>query len=182
MTFVHKYENAFSEDLCDRLVEFFESKTDIATDNEFEGRSDRSIFCNEFQSFGQNFKDEVDSNLRQCYEETISHYNDIHRDYELVVNDTYKLQKSVAGGGFTSWHTEQGSSESTRSRFGVWMVYLNDCDSGYTEFKYIDLKAKPQKGTCLIWPASYTHCHRAAPDLKEDKYILTGWFSYNDAV
>ena len=30
-------------------------------------------------------------------------------------------------------------------------------------------------GKLVIWPAYFTHTHRANPDLKEDKYIITGW-------
>ena len=59
------------------------------------------------------------------------------------------------------------------------MLYLNTVDEGgKTEFKYQDLAIKPEAGTLLIWPAAYTHVHRANPDLVGKKYIATGWFVY----
>ena len=94
-------------------------------------------------------------------------------------NIILKFQKSSAGGGFFDWHTEQGDS-ATASRFLVWMIYLNTVEKGgHTEFKYQKRSLKPTAGTLVYWPAGYTHIHRAAPDLGEDKYIATGWFSYN---
>ena len=59
------------------------------------------------------------------------------------------------------------------------MFYLNTVTKGgHTEFLYQDVSFQPTKGQLLLWPASFTHTHRAAPDLKEDKYIATGWFHY----
>ena len=55
------------------------------------------------------------------------------------------------------------------------MVYLNDTDTGYTDFMHQKLSIKPETGKLVIWPAYFTHTHRANPDLKEDKYIITGW-------
>ena len=55
------------------------------------------------------------------------------------------------------------------------MVYLNNTDSGYTDFMHQKLSVKPETGKLVIWPAYFTHTHRANPDLKEDKYIMTGW-------
>ena len=77
------------------------------------------------------------------------------------------------------WHSEvpifYPKWENVRERFGVWMIYLNDTDTGYTDFYHQNLSIKPETGKLVIWPAYHTHRHRANPDLKEDKYIITGW-------
>ena len=105
----------------------------------------------------------------------------------MRVEDTiitgYKFQKSTEGGGFTTWHSELpifGKRWTDfRERFGVWTFYLNDTDTGYTDFMYQKLSVKPETGKLVIWPAYFTHKHRANPDLKEDKYIITGWLETN---
>ena len=98
---------------------------------------------------------------------------------EGFTSEVYET-RSYPDGGFYSWHTEQGRGEYSSNRMGVFMVYLNTVNKGgKTEFKHYELDVKPEKGTLIYWPASYTHRHRAAPDLKEDKYILTGWLSYS---
>lgn len=91
----------------------------------------------------------------------------------------WKMQRSETGGGFHAWHYEQGAGINNRARFAVWMLYLNDVEQGgKTEFKYQDVQFTPKTGTLLFWPASYTHVHRAAPDLIGSKYIATGWLNY----
>lgn len=101
------------------------------------------------------------------------------RDFDIVYDPATKLQRSGPGGGFTGWHTEQGEHPIAKPRIAAWMIYLNDVEQGgRTEFKFLNKNYKPVKGTLLIWPAAFTHMHRAAPDLQENKYIATGWFRY----
>ena len=102
---------------------------------------------------------------------------------EMCIRDSnitgWKLQKSEKGGGYYKWHSElpifYPHWNTVRERFGVWMIYLNDTDTGYTDFYHQNLSVKPETGKLVIWPAYHTHRHRANPDLKEDKYIITGW-------
>lgn len=91
----------------------------------------------------------------------------------------YKMQKTYAGGGFCQFHNEQGSDSETVIRYGVWMLYLNDVTKGgTTDFPVQGLRLAPTEGTIVLWPAAYTHPHRGSPDLKETKYIVTGWFEH----
>jgi hypothetical protein len=45
------------------------------------------------------------------------------------------------------------------------------------EFKHLDHSEKPETGKLLFFPAGYTHYHRASPELKGQKYIITGWLT-----
>jgi hypothetical protein len=82
--------------------------------------------------------------------------------------------------GFYQWHTERyNNSYPNASRHLVFITYLNDVDDGgETEFYYQELKVKPRKGLTLIWPADWTHTHRGVTSPTQEKYIVTGWFSY----
>jgi hypothetical protein len=63
----------------------------------------------------------------------------------------------------------------------VFMTYLNTVDDeGETEFWYQRKYIQPRKGRTLIWPAEWTHTHRGIPSQTQDKYIITGWYSYVD--
>ena len=91
----------------------------------------------------------------------------------------YKMQKTYAGGGFCQFHHEQGSDPETVIRYAVWMLYLNDVTKGgTTDFPVQGLRLAPSEGTIVLWPAAYTHPHRGSPDLRETKYIVTGWFEH----
>lgn len=177
--FINKFSKALPADICEEAIERFEEKIDQAEKVQDEFRDDYSLFIDNYQSF-----DRVQEAINLClhtYYKDITEFQDNSLDYSMVIARPFKLQKSLAGGGFTDWHTEQGSSQGSKDRFAVWMIYLNTVNKGgKTEFLYYDKAVKPEQGTLLIWPASYTHVHRAAPDLEETKYIATGWFTYGN--
>ena len=68
------------------------------------------------------------------------------------------------------------------------MDYVNGCLYYYinefsylTNFSYVSalvLLQKPERGTVVIWPGSFTHLHRGNPPMS-DKYIATGWYQGN---
>jgi hypothetical protein len=65
------------------------------------------------------------------------------------------------------------------ARHLVFMTYLNDVtDAGGTEFLYQGITVQPRKGLTLIWPADWTHHHRGVVSPTQEKYIITGWFSF----
>jgi hypothetical protein len=92
-----------------------------------------------------------------------------------------KLQKTPPRGGFHHWHCEAADLE-TSNRVLVWTIYLNDVPDGEgeTEFLWQGVKIKPKAGTCSIWPAAFTHVHRGNPVYSCDKYIATGWYTYDE--
>jgi hypothetical protein len=51
-------------------------------------------------------------------------------------------------------------------------------DQGETEFYHQNIKIKPEKGLTIIWPADWTFTHRGLPSLTQEKFVVTGWFSY----
>lgn len=186
--FINVYNNALTDEFCDAAVEqinhfiersenFTKFTDHIKRDND-NGRNDISIFCGHFES-SKWITEGLNKSLNKYYNKYCEEYT-IGTSFETAYQDKPKLQKSSAGGGFFQWHCEQGGGTSA-SRFLVWMFYLNDVEKGgKTEFLYQDVQFKPTKGQLLIWPAAFTHTHRAAKDLEEDKYIATGWFHYDN--
>ena len=85
------------------------------------------------------------------------------------------LQKTEPTQGYHMFHGEN-LNWNLQHRTMAWMVYLNDVpEGGETEFLYQKRKLKPEKGTVVIWPGSFTHLHRGNPPMS-DKYIATGWY------
>ena len=89
-----------------------------------------------------------------------------------------KLQKTPPRGGYHFWHCENFSGD-TATRVLAWMIYLNDIPpgEGETEFIWQKRRFRPEAGTCLIWPAYFTHTHRGNPVYATSKYIATGWYT-----
>jgi hypothetical protein len=193
------YPNAYSPLLCEEIMQFMDNKFDVVAKDaheqgftEEEGydlngvrvvnnqkRIDKSIQLTNHPSA---------SKLTDIFTRVLEQYSMYHFTHHYGTSRVWseldhpmqlKCQKSSAGGGFCQWHYEQGNDWDCARRLGVWMVYLNDVtEGGKTEFRYQDMAVKPEQGTLVIWPAAYTHKHRAAPDLNQDKYIVTGWYTY----
>ena len=96
------------------------------------------------------------------------------------VTENVNIQYYQPTGGYKEWHTERiGKMLPYLDRHLVFMTYLNDVDDeGGTEFFYQRLRVRPRKGLTLIWPVDWTHLHRGVVSPSQQKYIITGWFSF----
>ena len=181
---IYEEKNALSEEICNDMISWFDNKTLYGDTGmnyakvDVQGRKDISLSeCQQFGSF-KPFYNQINSIIHKHMVHYINEFNKGGGTGFYTITG-YKFQKSVEGGGFTAWHSElpvfKPMWEKVRDRFGVWTFYLNDTDTGYTDFMHQKLSIKPETGKLVIWPAYFTHTHRANPDLKEDKYIITGW-------
>jgi len=120
------------------------------------------------------------SNLKPVLDEYIKKYPVCNNYASFADTEPTKVQYYPSNGGYFSWHTERGTNEDSFSaRHLVFMTYLNDVDdAGETEFLHQGIKVKPEKGLTLIWGADWTFTHRGIPSSQE-KYIVTGWLSFN---
>jgi len=140
------------------------------------GREDISLFLsdsNELSLLADNVTKAVEGRVRRYMED----FPEL-KTFDLY-NESIKFQKTKEGSaGYSTWHSERSGMRSYKRCF-VWLLYLNDVEKGgETEFLYQAYRHPPKAGDLIIWPAGYTHLHRGNPPLSEDKYILTGGFSY----
>lgn len=191
------WENALSAEWCEKLIADVDKKINAASlerpeqknrtvggvtfcDNK--KRLDISLILEDHQSLNL-ARHQLLKSLENCLAEMSALLKERGHcgspeiyDCEPVV---CKLQKTPPGGGFSVWHYEQGVSENMARRWGVWMLYLNTVErGGKTDFPNQEMSLQPEAGKMVIWPAAYTHPHRSAPDLEEEKYIVTGWLVY----
>lgn len=182
--FIDAYYDVLSPDICRQTCETMDeiiSRPDpgngcVLSDDS--SRKDWNIFTGRYGSLKKS-EEAILEAVMFHWRKYNSKYSITSKSFLEMFDSGWKLQKSETGGGFHTWHYEQGPGKNNRARFAVWMIYLNDVrDGGQTEFKYQEMNFTPQAGTLLFWPASYTHVHRAAPDLVGTKYIATGWLNY----
>jgi len=97
-----------------------------------------------------------------------------------TIVEPVNLQCYLKGGGYKTFHTERISGAlPNAARHLAFMTYLNDVmDGGGTEFIHQNVIVSARKGLTLIWPADWTHTHRGIISPTEEKFIITGWFSY----
>jgi hypothetical protein len=89
-----------------------------------------------------------------------------------------QLQWYKPGEGFKEWHIDAGHELAHRAL--VFMTYLNDVPNGGTEFMHHNITTPAEKGNTVIFPAGLTHIHRGQISQTHDKYILTGWLSWDN--
>lgn len=188
--FVGVYDDYFSPDYCNALIEYH---TWCSKNNKSYGRSETNIVKDD-ESINLNPMDIEEINFTfpniqgfigefnskfwdECYKDYRAKYSTLDQ-YDQHTIYTYKIQKTLPGGGYHIWHCEDGSKQ-MMSRLGVYILYLNDVEEGgETEFLYYSKRIAPKQGRLLIFPPNYPWTHRGNPPLSGVKYIMTGWIEY----
>jgi hypothetical protein len=97
------------------------------------------------------------------------------------ISEIINIQYYRPGGGYRDWHTERINAHQCVYRHLVFMTFLNDiprgCGGG-TEFGHQRMVIDAKAGRTCIWPADWTYMHRGVVSPTHEKYIITGWFSY----
>jgi hypothetical protein len=180
--FIEVYENAIPNQLCDAIVEVFETQDvlkpiqgSLQVMNVKESgelyRKDSSIALEEVNGA---MASEVYSSLNETLLAYIEKYPQL-KEMSLRSHGV-KIQKTEPTGGYHKFHCEMGGILVT-SRVLTWSIYLNDVDEGgETEFIFQAKRLKAIKGNIVIFPAAYTHTHRGNQPISGDKYIATGWY------
>jgi hypothetical protein len=184
--FIGVYEDALSSQDCEFIIQSFEkqaannSSTIKNNKEQFNsqeiGRMDYAIFAEHCLPVVCNTVNKTLDNCLHLYKEEFFYLKQIK-----AVSENVKLQRTPPRGGYHVWHCEADCRQN-RDRVLVWMIYLNDIPDGEgeTEFLWQGIRVKPKAGTCVIWPAQFTHPHRGNPVYSCDKYIATGWYTYTD--
>ena len=172
-------------DVCDELVAYFTSSASRVPGQVGDGQVDPDIKDSlDLQIGHDHFMDppvlRYLNNLRGVVQRYVEKYQASAALDEWGIAENIAIQHYEPGGGYKVWHTERwGRGMPAAARHLVFMTYLNDVsDAGGTEFLYQGLTVQPKKGLTLIWPSDWTHHHRGVVSPTEEKYIITGWFSF----
>jgi hypothetical protein len=181
--FVGIYENAFSKEYCNDIIQYFEllhSKgCSITRQQESPGMlkttRDTDTVWSDIRD--TDFIPSFNEKFWECYSLYADKYDVIKASAQHNIY-MWKVQKSVVGQGYHVWHYE-GDTRITCNRLLAWILYLNDVEEGgETEFLYYPKRIKPKAGTLILWPSAFTHTHRGNPPMSNTKYIVNGWVEY----
>lgn len=184
--FIGIYNNVISKERCQDIINKMESHIETNPSeirngkdqfpNGDVGRKDYQIFANKV--FG-NICREINSVLDECVNIYANEFF-VLKNLNQIKSDEVKLQMTPPRGGYHVWHCE-ADCKAHGDRVLVWTLYLNDIPDGEgeTEFLWQGLRVNPKAGTLCIFPAAFTHTHRGNPVHSCNKYIATGWYSFN---
>ena len=146
----------------------------IYVDKEHKDSEDLTIDPSYMENPIDNYRDY----LQKCLDQYVKKYEHANKINPYNINEAYTIQYYKPGGGFKNWHSER--AKASYKRVLVFMTYLNDIDDGGTEFYYQNLITPAKKGLTIIWPAEWTHTHKGQISHTKEKYIITGWYSFNE--
>ena len=176
------FDNYFTDELCDKYISYYDKVT-LEDRNNLQSTQDKhySLINRLYDTdlninyIGADFQRIFWTDIYPKYIEEypiIKEFNK-HRILDL------KIQKTEKGQGYHKWHCEMMDA-SSRNRFMVISLYLNNVKGGETEFLNQSLRVEPVKNRFVVFPATYTHVHRGNPPLSGTKYIITGWVEFGE--
>lgn len=193
MQFIYQNKEALSPFICKELINKFEDspyKQEGGISRGGQHTVDKKYKASTDMAFDPSFLQDPEwgsvlSHVINVLELGLQHYK--FKFYEsisgmqpLKIDTLFNIQRYTPGEAYHNYHYERGGKE-TAYRSLVWLIYLNTLtDGGETQFYYQDHKEKPEEGKLIIWPSDWTHMHRGLSSLTQTKYIITGWFNYNE--
>ena len=176
---------------CEELIKFYENNIDKTYTGNV-GKSDKDPRglvnskikkCSQLTIDKENFFSLSNyinhlSNILNCYKKKYPFCDSIS---PYTLKEPINIQHYKPKEGFYEWHTENLGCNLTKNRHLVFMTYLNTIENGGTEFYHQNIKTECKTGLTLIWPSAWTHIHRGIVSMKDDKYIITGWISFDSS-
>lgn len=94
----------------------------------------------------------------------------------------YKIQMYPRGVGHFKWHVD-ALGPHTQGRLLALILYLNDVEvGGETAFYYQAREISPRAGSAIFFPTAWTHMHCGRVPRSGDKYIVTSFFEFQNAL
>jgi len=186
---IEEYPNAFEPQYCEEIIKHFEvmARRDIVKPNN-RGHGfvtdNRIVFdwahTQKVYHYDYNLCDHFYQTINKIYlEDYIEKYSMLKHGAQHSPKGM-SLQRTGPHEGYHAWHAES-SDQSSSTRVVTYMLYLNDIDEGgETEFLYQGVKLKPEQGKLVLFPTSFLFPHRGNPIYTGYKYIITGWYTYDE--
>lgn len=185
MNYVTYYDNAIAPELCDRIIEKFESNP----------QQHEQTVLDEHRSFTEiNITKQKDWSDIQDILLDLMQYNlarymkqfnvDPKAWPEQVGYEMFRMKRYLPNSNDEFKFHVDVQDYATARRFLVYFFYLNTVEEGgETAFQYnrnteILAKVKPVKGRLLMFPPLWTHPHIGMKPISGPKYIIGGYLHY----
>ena len=189
--FIYEKDNSLSKELCEKLINYFESNIEI----QYEGiigvgekisvnkkkketidisiKLDELIYGSELYTMVDSLVENLKENL-QCYIEKLKEQN-VKFSIDKLSIKLLLLQRYKSNEGKFTYHTDFKLEKEMKYRLINFIWYLNDVEEGgETEF-FGNYKIKPTQGKIVFFPSEWFYPHQGKMPLSNNKYILTGW-------
>jgi len=181
--FVMVIDNAISDDLCDNIIDVFNSHKP-----EISGVGKGSVVYDIRNSDEYNIS--IDHQLQALHKTLTNHIVNVYKTYqhEMPIGimqhvpcenheisiESFRIKHYLKGEGYYHEHVD-----CIGKRIFAVIFYLNTVEEGgETEFLHIDVEAvKPVKGRAVIFPTTWQYPHAGRIPIRGDKYIVQGYIN-----
>ena len=190
MNHIQIYDNALPKESCHRLINYFDNHPDIEKGlimdensqikQSIRNPTDKFSYSRLERSF--NSLDNITSLLIPALVKGIAEYKKKFPFLNEVsywdLHSNFNIQKfNGKEDGYFTKHCEADGPYIDRML--TWMIYLNNARCG-TRFYHPRRDVKAKEGRLVIWPAGWTHPHSGITPNKGEKYLMTGWWTFNE--
>jgi hypothetical protein len=178
-SFVFEQRHALADDVCGEMIRRFEEHATeqypgrIGQTHEHDPSIKRST---DLVLSGKAHWQDLDRELYRSLNRALAEFKRSYPFFEAPFKDNgYAIQRTDAG-EFYHWHIDGGSHEfAMRQLVAIWYLNEPQGEGGETEFRYQDLRIRPETGKLLLFPPFWTHLHRGKTLSAGSKYIATTW-------
>ena len=189
--FIQRTSGTISKEECNIVIDFFENnkerhfKGSVGPDIRLDSKAkiDTEMFITLDELIEDSRLNPVGRGLKNACERYIENYPFLAALTYWNIYDGFKIQKYNPNEAYFAEHCENDGEINGygERRLIALMVYLNTVtDGGQTHFLTQNISFSPKVGDILMWPAYWTHPHRGIPSPTQTKYIITGWYVFND--
>lgn len=178
-SFIFEQYNALPNRLCEQLIDRFEA----AKEEHYLGRIGQQVYqdlsikkSTDLVISGKPQWKDVDRVLFLSLAQALKELREKFPYFKGPFKDMgYAIQRTQPG-EYYHWHIDGGSHEfSQRQLVAVWYLNTVEGPGGETEFRFQQIKIKPEQGKLLLFPPFWTHEHRGITLQQGIKYIATTW-------
>jgi hypothetical protein len=189
--FIQRTSGILSQQECDAVIDFFESNKERQFVGTVGGKQiyapkhklDTELVVDLKELIEDKKLEPVAKALYKACQEYCQNYPFLIKIKEWNVDTIFKIQKYNPNEAYFAEHCENNGSVdgNMERRLIALMVYLNTVtDGGQTHFPTQNISFSPKVGDVLMWPSYWTHPHHGIPSPTQSKYIITGWYVFDD--
>ena len=177
-TYIRRYDNVISPELCDTLIDRFENSPDQYEKQKQGEMSFTQIhllkhkeWADDAGTIAQSLMKQVETYKKEC--------NIVGNMWpEQFSLEPLRLKRYLPDGTdqFGN-HVDVNNHESAR-RFLVFFLYLDDNEKGSPPFPQHNIMSECQKGSCLLFPPMWPWLHAGEKPINKPKYIVGSYLHY----
>jgi len=170
---IKNYDNAIPDDLCEKIINFFESSPKGVHDASW--RKCQEVTNLDYSYLWEEFKKIVKISYDKYREELkVSSLNAVNT---LEAPNIFKYESNHPQ--FFDKHSDSWNKASCSRQISI-IIYLNDVEKGgETYFDEIDVTIYPKKGRISFFPSHFNYMHAGKPPISGNKYIVVSWMHFD---